>query len=108
MQVQHNEHGDAVNPIVRTFDHGQVNVGATAVQLSATSTLINKVVVKAADGNGSEKIYVGNSDVTANSEVTTDGYQLGAGQSITIPIYNLNLVYVIASAADQKVFYLTY
>lgn len=90
------------------FRHGQnSDVDTSAEQLTATSFHTRKgVVVKAADAN-SGTIYVGNSSsVTANSADATDGFELGAGQSITIEIDDPSKIYVIASAANQKVFWL--
>lgn len=179
----HNEHGDAVNPVVRTFDHAQVAVGTTRVRITATSTPINGIIIKAADAN-TDQVFVGNSDVTADNKTVaitavsysdptvtltvasghniqvddsittsglapagyngtftvtavsattvefssaglgavtdqvgsiaftaptpTDGYELGASDSIDIPVNDLNKIYVVADAAAQAIFYLTY
>jgi len=179
----HNEHGDAVNPVTRTIDHAQVAVGTTRVRITATSTPINGIIIKAADAN-TDQVYVGNSDVTADDKtvaitavtyddptitmtvasghnievgdsittsglapagyndtltvtavtattveaeviglgavedgvgsiafsapVPTDGYELGASDTIDIPVNDLNKIYVVADAAAQAIFYLTY
>jgi len=64
------------------------------------------VVVKAAAGN-SGKVYVGNSDVTADSAAATDGFELSAGEAVTLEVDNVNKIWVIGSAVSQKVFWLT-
>ena len=90
------------------FDHGRnSDVDTTAEQLTATSVRCSRgVVVKAANSN-TGTIYVGNSDVTANSADATDGFELGAGESVTIEVDDVNKLYVIASAANQVVYWLT-
>lgn len=51
-------------------------------------------------------VYVGPEGVTAESADATDGIPLAANENIFIEIDNLNKVYVIASQADQKAFYI--
>lgn len=51
-------------------------------------------------------VYVGPIGVTAESADATDGMPLAANERIFIEIDNLNKVYVIASVANQKAFYL--
>lgn len=89
-----------------SFDHGsKSSISTSAVQITASSISAKKgVVVKAANAN-TGTVYVGNSDVTNGSVDATDGFELGAGESITVPTTNANLVYVIGSAASQKVFW---
>jgi len=62
-------------------------------------------LVKAANAN-TGIVYVGNSDVTANTADATDGFELAAGESVMIEIDNPNKIYVFASVANQKVFWL--
>lgn len=89
-----------------SFDHGsKSSVGTSAVQITTTSIVAKKgVTVKAANAN-TGIIYVGNSDVTNGSTDATDGFELANGESIFIEIDNANKVYVIGSAASQKVFW---
>ena len=89
------------------FDHGKVATLTAAQQLTSTSTKCHQGVwVKAAAGNGGI-VYVGNSDVTNGSVNATDGYELSAGNSILVPVSNVNSVYVIGSDVGQKVFWLS-
>ena len=80
------------------FSHNQQTVGTTAVQLTAASTPCTEgVLVKALTTNG-DLVYVGKSGVT-----TGTGYELTAGETVTIETDNANKVYCIAGAAGQKV-----
>lgn len=88
-----------------TFDHGRSLVGIHSSQINATSFACERgVLLKAAVGNGGT-VYVGNSDVTAGDNVTTDGYELTAGESVFIEINNVNKIYAIASAEKQSLYY---
>lgn len=80
------------------------SVGTSAVQMISTSTPTKYgVVVKAVNGN-TGKIYVGfSSSVTNGSSDATDGFELGAGESIRCQISDVNVIYVIASTTGQKV-----
>lgn len=55
------------------------------------------VVVKAHDGN-SAKVYLGPSDVT-----TSTGLELGAGQSLSIPLDDPSKLYAISASGTQTV-----
>lgn len=91
-----------------TFNHGRKStIGTTAVRIIVASTVAKHgVLVKAANDN-TGTIYVGNSNVTADTTDATDGFELGAGESVTVPINNANKIYVIGSVAGQKVFWVT-
>jgi hypothetical protein len=91
----------------KAFDHGAVTVGTTAVALASAYTLLNRgVQIKAAAANTGQ-VYVGNSDVTNGSADATDGFELSARDGLFVPAQDLQGVYVIGSAAGQKVFWLT-
>jgi hypothetical protein len=91
-----------------SFDHGRKSsISTLAVQITTTSTPCGRgVLVKAANAN-SGKVYVGNSDVTNDSADGTDGFELASGEAVVVEIDNANKVYVIGSAAGQKVFWVT-
>jgi len=77
---------------------GQVTVGATQVQLTAQAIDDGyEVCIKALVTN-TGTIYLGVTGV-----LTSTGFELSAGESISLRITNLNLVYAIADAAAQKV-----
>lgn len=81
------------------------SIGTSVVQISSSTTYLNKgILVKAAKAN-SGTVYVGSSGVTAGTTDATDGFELGAGESIFIETDRLDRVYAIASASSQKVFW---
>jgi len=96
--------------IITSFeiDHGRnSDVDASAEQLTTSNIRCARgVVVKAANAN-TGIIYVGNSDVTADSADATDGFELGAGESITIEVDDVSKIYVIASTTNQSVYWIT-
>ena len=98
--------GTITSDTVSSFDHGRnSDVDTSAEQITTTSITANLgVLVKAANGN-TGKIFVGNSDVTADSADATDGFELGAGESLLVKVDNANKVYVIASAINQVVYW---
>ncbi len=89
------------------FDHGRnSDINTTAEQLTTVS-IVTKigVLVKAANGNNG-RIFVGNADVTADTNNDTDGFELGAGESLLVRgAKNVNEVYVIADIANQKAYW---
>ena len=93
--------------VVSSFDHvSNLDIDASAEQITTTSIAATKgVAVKAASTN-TGILYIGNSDVTAGTTAATDGFPLSAGESVTIPVNNANLLYAIGSAANQAVFLL--
>lgn len=91
-----------VDPNQHTIiSNNQVTVASagTRVQLSSVSTGIHTVVIKALAAN-SGKIYVGNSAVSSSN-----GFELSAGEGITITVNNLNIVYIDAGTSGDKVCY---
>ena len=98
--------GTITSETISSFDHGRnSDVDTAAEQITTTSVTANfGVLVKAANGN-TGKIFVGNSDVTADSADATDGFELGAGESLLVKVDNANKVYVIASAVNQAVYW---
>lgn len=93
---------------ISSFNTGQnSDVDTVAEQITTTSVTASRgVVVKAANAN-SGTVYVGtSSSVTAGTADATDGFELGAGESILVEVNNANKVWVIASVNNQKVFWL--
>ena len=89
-----------------TFDHGRKSaIGTTAVQLTTiTVHAARGVQIKAASAN-SGLVYVGNSDVTADASDATDGFPLAPGEGLFLPVDDPSRIYVVGSAASQKVFF---
>lgn len=79
------------------FITDQITVGLSVLQLSS-NVIENSINIKASSSNNGN-IYIGNS----NSLTTSNGYELCAGESITLPIIDSNLIYLIADLDSQKV-----
>jgi hypothetical protein len=80
------------------FVAGQTSVGLLQVQLPNNAVYMS-VTVKANNGN-SGTVYVGVTGVT-----TSTGFELGAGESVSLPVDNTNRIFVIADAASQTISY---
>jgi hypothetical protein len=106
MDAAGNVNVNVQNSVAGSFTTGSTSVGASAVEVTSSNiALYRGITIKAAAGN-TGTIYVGpSSSVTAATNASTDGFELAAGDSITIPINNANVPYAIASAASQKVFW---
>jgi hypothetical protein len=90
-----------------SFDHGSNrDVDTSAEQLTTTSMAASRGVVITAHPDNTGVVYIGNSDVTADTTDATDGVPLNAGEGIYIEISNANKIYCIGSAANQKVYFL--
>ena len=74
----------------------QETIGTSELQL-ADNPLNYSVTVKALHGN-SAVVYVGVSGVD-----TSNGFELNAGESISLSVDNTNRLYVIASDINQKI-----
>lgn len=75
---------------------GQATIGTVATQLTS-NTLKQGVIIKASNAN-TGILYLGASGVTTGS-----GFELSGGETITVPVNNTNILYVIASSANQVV-----
>ena len=80
--------------------------GTTAVRLVPASVAFNEplrkgVLIKAGTGNAGT-VYLGNATVTADT-AATGGFPLSAGQSVTLPIDQIDQLYAIGSASGQIV-----
>jgi hypothetical protein len=79
----------------------------TAVQLTSTQIGVEVLIIEADEGNGSKKVYVGDSSVSATKYATV----LAAGESITLrvssgwPVNQLDIstVYVDTSSNGADV-----
>lgn len=76
-----------------------VTTAATRVQLNANRA-VKSVTIKAGLSN-SGTIYVGDSSVSSSN-----GFELAAGDTVSMDISNLNVIYIDASANSQYVTYI--
>jgi hypothetical protein len=100
---EHNLYNDTAD----NFHTGRKVVGNTVVQVVTVTLadLVKGIQVKAGAGN-TDIIYVGKDGCTDGTAVTTDGMQLSAGQGVFIPVKDVALVYAIADAASQDLYWL--
>jgi hypothetical protein len=91
------------------FHGSKGSIGTSAVQLIGTSTLLDYGVEVKADPANSGTVYVGLAGVTNGNASATDGFPLLASHSLFVPkavAKDASLIYVIASGAGQKVFFI--
>lgn len=80
------------------------SITTTAVQLTASSVPANKGVLVKASNSNTGTVYVGaSSSVTRGTVDATDGFELGAGEAVSLEANNANLIWLIGSAAGQRV-----
>lgn len=80
-----------------TVNHGTYALPGTgtAYQLNSGSVAVTEIVqIKAGSGN-SGTTYIGGSGVT-----TGNGYPLAAGDTLSLPVANVNVVYCIGTSSD--------
>ena len=82
----------------------QVTVSSTAASQIATGLSDSEtgVVVKAMAVNGATNVYIGG----ASTVTTSTGYELAAGNSLLIPVQNIDELWAITTAGTPKVCFL--
>ena len=78
----------------------------SAEQITATSNAATVGLLIKADAGNSSTVWVGPSTVTAGAAADTSGFPLSAGDGVFLQLTNINLVYAIASADNQKVYWM--
>ena len=91
---------------VNSFDHGRTSgIGTTAVSLTGAAVKATKgVQVRAADSN-TATVYVGNANLTTDSNDATDGFPLKAGEALFVPVNDAAKIFVASTTTNQKVFW---
>ena len=93
--------------ITSDFDTGaNLDVDTSAEVLTATDFDTTQGVIITADSDNSGTVFIGNSDVDAGATDATSGIPLSAGESLFFSANNPSSIYVIASAVNQKVYWL--
>jgi hypothetical protein len=80
-----------------------VTAAATAEQLTTAAIAVSWVILTARPAN-TGKIAYGNASVVATADAEV-GAVLGAGDSVTLPVSELSLVWIDASASGDGVSY---
>jgi hypothetical protein len=93
--------GTTIGTIVlpTAFTTVQKTVGTSAVQLTATATPCASMPVLKADPSNTGVVYI----ITSAAGTAATGLALGPGEAVPVPIDDLAKVWLIASAASQKV-----
>lgn len=95
---------DGTDDAITSFNTRSQTVGTGTVPLTGVLEG-TKIQIKAGDAN-SGTLYVGLSDVTANTNPDTDGFPLAAGQGTYIPIVQTGIIHFRSTQANEKVFIL--
>ncbi len=84
---------------------GQVAVGVSAVKIPVAALANNNqrgILIKAYGASDTAAntvpVFIGNAQITVD-----DGFPLGPGESVTVPVTGEDAVYVVASASSQKI-----
>jgi len=97
---------DAVS-ITATFKTGaNLDVDTSAEVLTSTDFDTAQGVIITADSDNSGSVFIGTATVTAGAANDTSGIPITAGESIFFSASNPNVIYVIGSAVNQKVYWL--
>ncbi len=87
------------------FYNRSLVVGTSEIAIpNSAQALTQGVQIRAANANAGI-IYVGGTNVTADSNPETDGFPILAGEGLFIPIDDMNKLKLIASMAGQKLFW---
>lgn len=98
---------DVTSSVSSTLDHGSnLDIDTGAEQITTTSFSAKFGITLKADITNTGIIYIGNSDVTAGTTAATDGFPLSAGETLTLEVNNSNIPYAIASANNQKLYWI--
>ena len=96
----------------KRWKNGGLTVGTVATRFSFTPLpdgTIKGIVFKApgptCDNPNTVSVYLGISRVTADTSLTTDGFPLAPGESISLPLDMTEDIYAIASANDQRLYW---
>lgn len=88
----------SINYVTTTINHNQKTVTTAATQITTASTSLTfGILIKASNAN-TQNVYVGAASVSS-----INGYELGVGENITLPVDNANRVYVLSPSGTQSV-----
>lgn len=80
------------------INYGAIDVGTSPIQLTISNIVVYEgVVVKAVNAN-TGTVYVGDDNVDE-----TTGFELGAGESLTVVVDDVSKLWCVADAASQEV-----
>lgn len=98
--------GQKVKSLINT---GGLAVGETVVSLSADTRDLEGGVQIVAQSTNTGVVYVGlRPTLTAGTAASTDGFPLAAGETLFVPAAKESDLKFIASAAAQKIYFVSY
>lgn len=98
---------DVTSAVSATLDHGSnQDIDTAAEQITSTSFACKFGVTLRAPNDNTSILWIGNSDVTVGGTAATDGIPLYPGDSLFLPVSNSNIPYAIASANNQKIYWI--
>lgn len=77
----------------------QQAVTASAVALAASGQVAEAVIIKARSANAG-KVFIGGASVTTTDDGTGNGFALGPGEALTLPLNLAQGAYIIGTAGD--------
>ena len=100
--LEANIHGD----VVVDFYHGRTIIGTSDAQVIARNmpNALKGIQLKAGPSN-TGIIYVGKTGVTDGDTPALDGMPLSAGEGLFVPASDITVLYAIASAAAQDLYW---
>lgn len=97
---------DVTSAVSGTLDHGSNrDIDTSAEQITSTSFACKFGVTLRAALTNPGALWIGNSDVTANTTDATDGIPLYPGDSLFMPVTNSNIPYAIGSANNNIIYW---
>lgn len=85
---------------------GRKTIGTSAVKLYTGQLKAVEGILIKTDSSNTGTVYISDrSDVTADADDTTDGFPLAASESVVFPVRNPNELWIIGSAAGQKIWW---
>jgi hypothetical protein len=83
-------------PSFSDLSHGQLALTGSAQRLTTDDDFLGAIAVRAMTANAG-KVYVGSS----SSVSPTNGYELNAGEAVSLDITGAQLIWVIGTASDR-------
>jgi len=92
---------------------GHTVVGLAAAQITTCPRQLTKGIWIKAPGTlhtaaNSDSVYVGKSNVTADSDVETGGYELAPGEELFLEVDDPSEVWVVSTAGAQDIGWIMY
>jgi hypothetical protein len=85
----------------------KAGIGTSAVPITSQNLNASRGVQVLASTSNSVAVYIGPQGVTAGtSSADTDGYPLGAGEAVVVPIIEPNKIYAVTASSTATISYM--